>query len=476
MASTAILIGNANYRSNNPLPCCLGDVAAMQALVEATGRYEVVRGITDLDGDAMREAIRQALPPDGCHDEVLFYFSGHGAQIEGEFYYCGIGFDASRPNETGMSHSELHNLLRAAETKLLVKIIDACFSGTLLVKGDRQPLPMQKEGFRYVLQFSSSLDDQTSFGGEPLSAFTRAFLEASVRKTEGAIYYTDVANTLRDDFLGNNEQTPFFVSQGTGREVLVDDAVKLAAFRETLKTHWSAQEVQGDADEEEGATGATIVAEPMSLKELLVAAEERMGGPQDAKKLIDTLFDGVLTRFQIGEFGELFECTTTEHSSFYEPTVHDFMVRVLVREPRHDRLVTAEIKREQKRPTSWGAWAAPLMMLNPEWTEHYNLELNCALERAQLRFTLTPRYRALQQLVLVLSCAPSLERCYVFEMVTQNPRTDWDNFGTEGREVVRRWYKLHWDEALDGLIEKICDALENAVRENVQETTARLTK
>lgn len=476
MNSTAILMGNANYRSENSLPCCLGDVAAMQALVEATGRYEVVRGFTDLDGDAMREAIRQTLPADGCHAEVLFYFSGHGAQIGGEFYYCGIGFDPNRPNETGISHGELHNLLRAAEPKLLVKIIDSCFSGTLLVKGDRQPLPMQKEGFRHVLQFSSSLDDQTSFGGEPLSAFTRAFLEASVRKTEGPVYYTDVANTLRDDFLGNDEQTPFFVSQGTGREVLVDDASKLSAFRDALKTRWSAQEMQSDDDGESGTTDDTIVSEPMGIKELLIAAEERIGGPQDANKLIGTLFDGVFARFQIGKFAELFELTSIEHSGYYEKTTHDFMVRVLVREPRHDRLVTAEIKQEKKRSNYMGILGSSLMTLNPEWTESYDLELNCALERAQFRMTLTPRYRTLQQLVLVLSCAPSLERCYVFEMVTQHPRTDWDAFGAEGREIVRRWYKLHWDEALDGVIEKICNALENAVHENVQETIARLTK
>jgi len=315
VTSTAILIGNANYRSENQLPCCLEDVAAMKALVEATGRYGVVHGITDLDGDAMRDAIRQALPAEGHHYEVLFYFSGHGAQIGNEFYYCGTGFDASRPNETGMSHSELHDLLRAAEPKLLVKIIDACFSGTLLVKADRQPLPMQKEGFRQVLQFSSSLDDQTSLGGEPLSAFTRAFLEASVRKTEGTVYYTDVSNTLRDDFLGNDDQTPFFVSQGTGREVLVDDAAKLATFRETLKTRWCAEGEQNNEDEGEGAVGTIIVPEQMGLKELLISAEKQMGSPEEAKALIDTLFDGVLERFESGEFGEFFESAATEHSS-----------------------------------------------------------------------------------------------------------------------------------------------------------------
>jgi len=91
----------------------------MKALVEATGRYDSVFAMTDLDGDEMRDTVRQALPTETSHNEVFFYFSGHGAQIENEFYYSGVRFDPSRPNETGMSHTLLHELLRAAEPNLL---------------------------------------------------------------------------------------------------------------------------------------------------------------------------------------------------------------------------------------------------------------------------------------------------------------------------------------------------------------------
>jgi hypothetical protein len=46
-------------------------------------------------------------------------------------------------------------------------------------------------------------------------------------KTEGVVFYTDIINTLRDEFIDNNLQTPFFVSQHTGREQFVDDAKRL---------------------------------------------------------------------------------------------------------------------------------------------------------------------------------------------------------------------------------------------------------
>lgn len=209
MTSIAILIGNAAYEQEDDLACCAEDVKAMTALVEATGRFDNVYARTNVDSDAMRDLLRTTLLPTGEYEEIFFYFSGHGAQIGGDLFYCGTTFDGGRPNETGVSHTEVLNLLRPAAPKLLVKVIDACYSGALLVKTQRTTHPVVKEGLRNILQFSSSKDDQTSWGGEQLSAFTRAFLEASVRKTEGTVYYSDIANTLRDDFLENDIRRHF---------------------------------------------------------------------------------------------------------------------------------------------------------------------------------------------------------------------------------------------------------------------------
>jgi hypothetical protein len=153
------------------------------------------------------------------------------------------------------------------------------------------------------------------------------------------------------------------------------------------------------------------------------------------------------------------------------------MIRVLAREHRPDRLVTAEIKNVKKKPNPWERMVyGVLMAMEHEWTEHFTLDLNCTLARAQLKLTLTPIYKALQQLQLVVSCAPSLERCYVFEMVTQHMRSDWGKFHLEGREIVRRWYKIDWGQDVDFLVSKICEALTKAVRDHIDEMTRRLAQ
>jgi hypothetical protein len=477
MTSIAILIANAHYREMDELECCLEDLAAVKSLLEAIGRFSDIRAVVDVEADGMRDVIRASLSSGGPYEEIFFYFSGHGAQIGSEFFYCGTRFDVGRPNETGLSHTDLHDMLRSADPSLLVKVVDACASGTLLIKADRRPPPLKKEGFRNVVQLTSCLDDQSSFGGDPLSEFTHSFCESCLRKTEGPIYYNDVINSLRDDFLENEDQTPHFVSQGTAREMLVDDAAKLASFRQQFETRWRKRldsPSEGDVAED---TTDIVAAKPIGAKELLVAAEQQLVGPDEAKRFINSLFDGVLARFKGGEFADFFDAQTTEHRDFREQTARDFIIRVLYREDRPDKFVTAEIKRVKAKRNWWDSGiSASLMMLNPEWTEDLDLELNCSLDRAQIRLSLTPKYRTLQQLNLVLTCAPSLERCYVFEIVTQHPRIDWEGFDQEGREIVRRWYKMGWTDDVSDLVEKICGALEDAVRQHIASTAERVRK
>jgi len=446
----------------------------MTSLLQSTGKFDRILNHIDLDADSMRETVRESLPAGDEFEEVFFYFSGHGLQSGADLYLSGTTFVESRPNETGVSYSELMDLFRSASPNVLITVIDACFSGALLVKSSQLLGPVSKDGLRSVLQFSSSLDDQTSLGGDSLSAFTRAFLEACLRKTSGVVYYTDIKNTLRDEFIGNDEQTPFFVNQGTGREVLVDDAKKLTVFRASFFATWPADR-NDDEETGEADSNQVVLARPLTSKELLEAAEQNMGDPDKVQNFVDRLFDGVVSKFKQSEFSEFFQTSVVEHKDYQESVTREFLIRVLSRENRPDKLVTAEITRKRKEANSWDQAIIGLMSsLNQGWTEHFTLHLNCEMSRAQLKLTLTPRYIALHQLQLVLSCAPSLDQCYVFEMVTQHPRTDWDSFDRDGREIVRRWYTLGWADDVEFLTGKICEALTKSVRDHINDTSKRL--
>lgn len=481
MTAIAILFGNASYLNEGDLPCCAEDVAAMKTLVEATGRFSAVHTHVDLSGDGMRQALREAVQLSINYEEIFYYFSGHGTQIGDEAYHCGTDYDGRRPNSTALSQNDLHDIVRAGNPQLLVKVIDACCAGTLLIKSDNPP-PQPAKGFQSVFQFASSLNSQPSNGGDPLSDFTRVFLDAATEKQSGIVFYSDLANIIRDRFRGNEEQTPHFTNQSTNRDMLIDDAAKFGDVRAMLATKWAPVGETPDAEDAgDGEPVATsdlvpISADKPSLKQLLAAAEERIGDAARAKRLIDDLFDGVHAKFNAARFDDYFQQAVTTFPDYRDRGGDTFITRTLSREPRADEMVTAKIERTRKKRYPWDYLSTVWALGEAEWTESFDLDLNCTLERAQLRMLMTPGFRTLDQPKLVLTIAPSLSVCYIFEVVTLHPHSDWDAYAEEGKELVRRWYKLSWDSDVENLVENISASFETVVDEHLSSVLLRLDR
>jgi hypothetical protein len=273
MTNLEILIGNTDYRNLPRLNCCQDDVLAMKELLTATEKYEEIIIIENSEADEMKSKLRAAVDQARSLAELFFYFTGHGLQHETDFFYCATNFDARKPNETGISTTELHTLLRLADARLVVKVIDACNSGTHLVKSEGAWVSQSKEGFNNLIQIASCLDSQNSLTGKPLSLFTGKFRDAALRKAEGAVYYTDIISMLRDEFIENDTQIPFFVSQHTGREQFVEDAKRLSALRASL------EQVRTGLGENV-PTAIQHVPERMTLLERLRAADAKVVQPE----------------------------------------------------------------------------------------------------------------------------------------------------------------------------------------------------
>ena len=472
MANTAVLVGNSQYRSLNKLSCCHDDLLAMRELLEAADKYSEINVIENTDADCLKSRMRASIDKNQSTGELFFYFTGHGCQQEDEFYYCATNFDPKRPNKTGLSSSELHTLLRLANADVVVKVIDACNSGTLLVKADDGLSSQQRHEFKNLIQISSCLESQNSLMGEPLSIFTEKFRASALRKNAGVVYYTDIIYTLRDEFIQNNEQTPFFVSQGTGREQFVDDAKRLDILRGKLAAMTEAS-LQSESEDQ-----PTLPTVP-SLQTMLEEAERNAATPEIITSFVNTFFDDLIEKVSNDKFSDFFDLVIAEHSDFLEPTAEAFIIRVLSRESRPDEFVTATISREKRRnPWHMMRTAAILGLFGDDqrYQNVYDLQLNCAMQRAQLKMTLTPKYHSLKQLVLVVTCAPSLENCYVFEIGSQHSLKDFSEFDVEGDEVVRRWYKLQWTENTSGIVVKIASKLDELVRQHLENTEQRLIK
>jgi hypothetical protein len=474
MPDIAILVGNSVYRSLAELDCCRADVAAMRELLDATQKYETIEIIENADANDLKSRIRGVVEKAKSPAELFFYYSGHGYSHEEEFFYCAANFDSGRPNETGLSTADLHTLLRLANADLVIKVADACNSGTHLVKAEIGLTPQNKQGFKNLIQISSCLDTQSSLTGHPLSLFTQKFHNAALSTTEGVVYYTDVIAALRDQFIGNDAQIPFFVSQATGRELFTDDAHKLDKLRDALRQREAAATATALI-----VTEATQPAASPTLAELLSSAESHIVTPDIMSGFVDTFFDDLKDRLTKADFAEFFQLEFAEHDDFREQTAKRFIIEILSREKRGDNFVTADISRERRRTNPFGsaiAMAAAGLLYNDEqFVEMYDLELNCKMSRAQLRVTLTPKFSTLQRIVLVITCAPSLETCYVFEVATQHMLHDFGKYDMDGTKAVQRWYKFDWDESTGGVVGRISDALAGLVKSHIENAAKRLS-
>jgi hypothetical protein len=425
----------------------------MKELIEATDMFQIVHSLLNKCASELKEYIRSIVDGSQPIAEIFLYYTGHGYQCDGEFYLCATDFNAKRPNDTGLSTAELHLLLRSADAKLVVMVFDACSSGTLLVKSDGSFFPVAKDGLNNLIRVASCLDSQSSLAGDPLSVFTEKFIEAALRKPNGVVYYSDITNALRDDFLSNNVQTPHFISQGTAREQFVDDAKRLDEYRKKFLTSL--------VTDHEDVPAQTAI-------QIIRAAEAIFGKQDTAQAFIDHLKDRLVSKINEAGFGELFDVNSYSHSDYFEPTAQEFIIRVLSGENRPDNFVTCKLKDEHRKVPAFFRLAVG-NLYGGEPPSHYELRRNCDLTNVQFTISLTPRYVALKRFILVVSCIPSLELCYVMEILTQHSRTDWDAFDTEGKELVRRWYKLKWTSNCDSLVDTITERLKDAVRESVDQ-------
>ena len=124
---TALIIGNSAY-SFAPLKNPINDAEAMASALEGAG-FKVIKE-TDADQAKMVEAIRTFGAELKRRGGVgLFYFSGHGTQIDGENYLLPVGEqfasleDVKRRSVTALAVVEA---MASAHSDLNIFILDAC--------------------------------------------------------------------------------------------------------------------------------------------------------------------------------------------------------------------------------------------------------------------------------------------------------------------------------------------------------------
>lgn len=228
----ALVIGNDTYENVSVLQKARNDAEAVAAALSSTGFDVTIL----LDADR-RELFRslntfvQRLQPG---DEAVFYFAGHGVEVEGRNYLLPTNVPAMRPGEERLLTSEslaaddILADMQNSGARVSVLILDACRDNPFPSEGTRSlgrssGLARLEPPEGAFIMFSagtgqSALDGLSSDDPNPNSVFTRALLPLL---TEPGLPIHQIARRLRREVQGlassvGHSQRPAYYDEVTG--------------------------------------------------------------------------------------------------------------------------------------------------------------------------------------------------------------------------------------------------------------------
>ncbi len=321
MRNVAIILGVSQYKTLKPLQACKKDALLLKSIVEETGRYgsQVFTILEDEETQGQRakariaDIFRELKTADEGYDEILFYFSGHGANEGGEFLMLFSDYSDTQVNQTSLKMSELDDMLRSIDPRVCVKIIDACHSGTDYIKNSASVpsgLEASKKSFNACYFMHSSLSSEFSWTGRPYSQFTTAFAESlSTDRPNGTkIRFKDIEDYISDDFssrVGSKQQTPHFVHQGSLTDVFCDSSEALRKLISEALNHSSSEEPEpSESPLDNDAAGSNPVVA------LILAESALYRSAQEAHKIMLDVRSAI-KNFQFNQtWKHIFECET----------------------------------------------------------------------------------------------------------------------------------------------------------------------
>lgn len=241
----AVLVGVNTYEDKGnygQLHVCVGDVTTIRDRLIAGGfDADRIRLLTDdtPNDPPTRAKIINALQvvanttkPD---DLLLFYYSGHGDELEGESYLVSRdGHRASLP-DTGVPVSRIEEIMQKAKARAKVLVLDACHSGVDFEGKKGTPQPLSPEFIRRVYEQAKGIAILASCEQGQVS------YEWPEKGCSAFTYYVREALAGKADFLGKG-----FVSVDDVHKYTLNELEKWATQRSRVQAPTLESKVEGD--------------------------------------------------------------------------------------------------------------------------------------------------------------------------------------------------------------------------------------
>jgi Caspase domain len=122
----ALVVGNSKYISANIVPNAVNDARVMAQALREIG-FVVTDGF-DLNRDSMERQIREFLRKSESAHLALFFYAGHGLQVDGRNYLLPVNTMLEAASDLGFETIGLDNILESLDgtARTNIIILDAC--------------------------------------------------------------------------------------------------------------------------------------------------------------------------------------------------------------------------------------------------------------------------------------------------------------------------------------------------------------
>ncbi|HEY1725131.1 MAG TPA: caspase family protein [Steroidobacteraceae bacterium] len=223
----ALVIGNDSYQHVDPLGNARADATAVANALTATHFKVTLK--KDLTLTAMKDAMRAFKNDVAGGDEVIFYYAGHGVQLDGNNFIIpvdAIGESADQLKDYAVPLQRVLDDMQDQKARFTLAIVDACrnnpFKGNGRALRTRGLAPVQAADGQAVLYSAGAgqeaLDNLGPGDKDPNGVFTRVLIKEMLIP---GLAFDDVIHQVRNQVVTlaksvNQDQTPGYYSQFTG--------------------------------------------------------------------------------------------------------------------------------------------------------------------------------------------------------------------------------------------------------------------